>query len=222
MGLVGKKHAKAMLARLLARTAVGLAADPLPHAEAVGSQGGFSAICRLLSICEGEAAARLLRRYGARVGARPMIRPGLTVVNAEGRFDHLSMGDGSHLGESVLLDLQDRIDIGSRVTIADRSLLLTHSNAGESRSPLALAGRRVAPIHIGDDAYIGAGVIVLPGVSIGAEAVVGAGSVVTRDVPPRSVAVGNPARPLQRKLEQINAGSGAARAAQQDDREPSP
>ncbi len=50
------------------------------------------------------------------------------------------------------------------------------------------------PIRIGNDMRIGGGAIVLPGVSIGDTAVIGAGSVVTRDIPPRTVVAGNPAR----------------------------
>ena len=53
------------------------------------------------------------------------------------------------------------------------------------------------PITVGDNVWIGAGVQVLPGVSIGHNSVVGAGSVVTRDVPPYTVVAGNPARPIR-------------------------
>ena len=51
-----------------------------------------------------------------------------------------------------------------------------------------------APITIGDNAWLGGGVIVLPGVTIGRDTVVGAGAVVTRDLPAGVLAVGNPAR----------------------------
>jgi maltose O-acetyltransferase len=53
------------------------------------------------------------------------------------------------------------------------------------------------PISIDADAWLGGGAIVLPGRSIGANSVVGAGSVVTRDIPPNSVAVGNPCRVIR-------------------------
>lgn len=65
------------------------------------------------------------------------------------------------------------------------------------------AGRRnrgleyARPITVGDDVWIGAGVSVLPGVTIGDGAVIGAGSVVNHDIPPRTLAVGNPCRVIR-------------------------
>jgi maltose O-acetyltransferase len=56
---------------------------------------------------------------------------------------------------------------------------------------------RAEPIRVGDGAWIAAGVIVCPGVSIGVDAVVGAGSVVTTDMPARHLCVGNPCRPVR-------------------------
>ena len=55
------------------------------------------------------------------------------------------------------------------------------------------------PVKIGRGAWIGAGAIILPGVTVGERSVVGAGSVVTRDVEPLSVVAGNPARPVSRQ-----------------------
>ena len=53
------------------------------------------------------------------------------------------------------------------------------------------------PITVGDDCWLGGGVIVCPGVAIGDRSVIGAGAVVTRDIPADSVAVGNPARVIR-------------------------
>ena len=54
-----------------------------------------------------------------------------------------------------------------------------------------------APVHIGKNCWLGAGVIVLPGITIGDNVVIGAGSIVTKDLPPDVVAVGNPCRVLR-------------------------
>ena len=53
------------------------------------------------------------------------------------------------------------------------------------------------PVHIGKNCWLGAGVIVMPGVNIGDNSVIGAGSVVTKDIPANVVAVGNPCRVLR-------------------------
>lgn len=61
------------------------------------------------------------------------------------------------------------------------------------------------PVHIGKNCWLGAGVIVVPGVSIGDDTVIGAGSVVTKDIPSGVVAVGNPCRVIKEvKKEETN------------------
>lgn len=60
--------------------------------------------------------------------------------------------------------------------------------------------RRRDPVTLGDDVWIGHGAVVLPGVTIGTGAAVGAGAVVTKDVPPFTVVVGSPARPLRERF----------------------
>jgi maltose O-acetyltransferase len=87
------------------------------------------------------------------------------------------------------------------IQVGDRVLLGPGVHLYAATHPLDLAQRRegleyARPIAIGDDAWLGGGSIVLPGVSIGDAAVVGAGSVVTRDVPPGVTVAGNPARPV--------------------------
>ncbi|WP_220451299.1 sugar O-acetyltransferase [Nocardioides dongkuii] len=85
------------------------------------------------------------------------------------------------------------ITIGDDVQIGPNVQLLTptHPIDPETRRATWEAGE---PITLGDNVWLGGGVIVLPGVTIGANTVVGAGSVVTRDLPADVVAVGNPAR----------------------------
>ena len=61
------------------------------------------------------------------------------------------------------------------------------------------------PVHIGRNCWIGAGAIIMPGVSIGDDSVIGAGSVVTKDIPEGVVAVGNPCRVMREINEQDKA-----------------
>ena len=89
------------------------------------------------------------------------------------------------------------IEIGDNVLFGPAVHLYTATHPLDSakrRSGLELA----KPISVGDDAWLGGGAIVLPGVTIGARAVVGAGSVVTRDIPADERVAGNPARPIDR------------------------
>ena len=55
-----------------------------------------------------------------------------------------------------------------------------------------------APVHIGKNCWIGAGALIMPGITIGDNVVIGAGSVVTKDIPSNTVAVGNPCRVLRK------------------------
>jgi acetyltransferase-like isoleucine patch superfamily enzyme len=87
--------------------------------------------------------------------------------------------------------------IGDRVAISQRVLIVLSSHANHSRLMASVKPVR-GPVTICDDAWIGASVTILPNVTIGEASIVGAGSIVTRDVPPRTVAAGNPARIVQR------------------------
>ncbi len=82
------------------------------------------------------------------------------------------------------------IEVGDRVAISGNVTILAHDGA-----MLPFTGQeRFAPVRILDGSFVGHRAMILPGVTIGPRSIVGAGAVVTKDVPPRMVAVGNPAR----------------------------
>ena len=89
------------------------------------------------------------------------------------------------------------IRIGDDVRIGPRAQLLTALHPMEDHERRREGWERPEPISIGANAWLGGGVIVCPGVTIGQNAVIGAGSVVTRDVPARVFAAGNPARAIR-------------------------
>lgn len=107
--------------------------------------------------------------------------------------EHTRIGDGTFINTGLTaLDVAP-ITIGSDCQIGPNVQLLTATH------PIDPARRRArvegsAPIVIGDNVWLGGGVIVCPGVTIGDNTVVGAGAVVVRDLPANVVAVGNPAR----------------------------
>ena len=82
------------------------------------------------------------------------------------------------------------ITVGDNVTIAPRVHILAHD---ASTCPI-VGHAKIGRVNIGNNVFIGAESIVLPGVTIGNDVIIGAGSVVTKDIPDGYVAVGNPAR----------------------------
>lgn len=95
----------------------------------------------------------------------------------------------------VVLDVAT-VTIGDDVQMGPHVQLLTATHPVEP-GPRRDKWEAAQPIVIGDNVWLGGGVIVCPGVTIGADTVVGAGSVVTRDLPAGVVAVGSPARPVR-------------------------
>ena len=91
-----------------------------------------------------------------------------------------------------MLDIA-KVTIGDNVLIAPNVQLYTvaHPLDAVERNTLKLLAQ---PITIGNNVWIGGGVIVLPGVTIGDNSVIGAGSVVTKDIPANSLAFGNPCK----------------------------
>ena len=152
-----------------------------------------------------ERARQLLARYNA-TGYREALTALFgrladdAVVEAPFHCDYgfnISVGRRFYVNVNcVFLDCAP-IEIGDHVLLGPGVHLYTATHppdAAERRSGLELA----KPIAVGDDAWLGGGAIVLPGVTIGARAVVGAGSVVTRDVSADERVAGNPARPMGR------------------------
>ena len=85
------------------------------------------------------------------------------------------------------------ISIGNNVTLAPYVQILAH----DASTKRELGYTKIGKVSIGDNVFIGAHTVVLPGVNIGNKVIVGAGSVVTKDIPANVVAVGNPCRVLR-------------------------
>ena len=114
--------------------------------------------------------------------------------------NELRIGDGTWIGQQCFFHSAGGIDIGKNVGIGPAVKVLTSVHAEAGRSvPILHAPLSFAPVAIEDDADVGVGAIVLPGVRIGRGAQVGAGAVVTRDVPAYAVVAGNPARVLRER-----------------------
>jgi maltose O-acetyltransferase len=156
----------------------------------------------------------------ARIRARRLTQR-LSALDPADRTGHLALleellggvGDGAWVEPPLYCDYGTQITLGARVfvnmacvfldaagiTIGDDVQLgpgvqLLTSDHPRDAAERAAGLESARPISIGDRAWLGGGVIVLPGVEIGADAIIGAGSVVTRSIAPGVVAVGNPCR----------------------------
>jgi len=108
---------------------------------------------------------------------------------------HLILGERSYCGSFCVFGVNERIEIGQDVMIADAvSVRDTDHEYSDFDRPMMTQGRQTAPVVIEDDVWLGHGVIVLKGVTVGRGAIVAAGSVVIRDVEARSIVAGVPAR----------------------------
>jgi acetyltransferase-like isoleucine patch superfamily enzyme len=124
------------------------------------------------------------------------IGPG-TSLNAEGE-GQIHIGYGTQIVGDNSISAHSRIEIGRRVLLARGATIVDHQHrSGDRNLPIADQGvDRIAPVTVGDGAWIGTNAIVMPGVTVGANAVVGASAVLTSDAEPGAVMVGAPARPL--------------------------
>lgn len=139
---------------------------------------------------EGEKRARLLKEMFASIGEGCYIEPPLH-SNWGGK--HCHFGKNVYANFNLTLVDDTHIHVGDNVMMAPNVVLATaaHPVLPELREK---GYQYNAPVRIGEDCWLGAGVVVLPGVTIGRGSVIGAGSVVTKDIPENVVAFGNPCR----------------------------
>jgi acetyltransferase-like isoleucine patch superfamily enzyme len=118
-------------------------------------------------------------RLGSRVGFRKGMIPSELICHPGAE---ICIGASTFVNYAASIESHQSVHVGERCLIASM-VRLADTSEGVS-----------GPITVGDDVWIGHGAVIAPGVSVGAGSVISAGSVVTKDVPPRSLAIGKPAR----------------------------
>lgn len=173
----------------------GLLYDPA-DGEIVAEQSEFAELLYDFNASrpgELEKRSRLLKSIFAEIGENCYIEPPFH-ANWSGRHVHFGSGVYANFNLTIVDDgevwVGDHVMFGPNVTVA---------TAGHPILP-SLRERGIQydiPVRIGNNVWVGAGAVLLPGVTIGDNTVVGAGSVVTKDLPENVVAVGNPCRVLR-------------------------
>ena len=133
------------------------------------------------------------RLPGIDLGARVTLETGvlLKIVSPGAR---LTVGAHSFFGPYCVLDVLDEVTIGDHCLFGPGCLVVDHNHGMDPDRDMHGQPCVSRKVRIGRDVWCGAHVVVLPGVTIGDGAVIGANAVVTKDVPARAIAVGNPAR----------------------------
>lgn len=157
----------------------------------------LSVLPRLLPAgAAGRIRAGIYRCLGVSVGSRTLIS-GPIRFGGQSSPENLFIGAGCFINSLVYIDAAAPVELGNGVSVGHHVVIITSDHA---IGPPEFRAGPVCPrsIHIGDGAWIAAGVLVLPGVTIGPGAVVAAGAVVTRDVAANTLVGGVPARPIRR------------------------
>jgi galactoside O-acetyltransferase len=171
------------------------------------------------------AANAVLRHpHRIRLGRRTVISEGVILDGrSPGRNEAIVLGDDVVLSNNVMLSVKDGalrigdhvgigaqtiihsaadcpVTVGSDVAIGPRCYIVAGGNYRTGRRDLPMWQQGIEPdggCAIRDNVWIGAGAIILGGVTVGRGSIVGAGSIVTRDVPEDTICAGNPARPIR-------------------------
>lgn len=153
---------------------------------------------RFGSRCDVRRGARFEVARGAdvRFGDGCVLDHGFT-LESRGRID---VGSRTVFGHHCTLAADERVEIGENCLIAEMVSIRDHDHAFSSTEVSIIdQGRKTAPVHIGDNVWVGAKATINKGVSIGSNTVVGAHAVVTGDLPDNCVAVGIPARVVRQR-----------------------
>ena len=142
---------------------------------------------------EHEKRKKLLREMFAEIGENCYIEPPFH-ANWGGRHVHFGSNVYANFGLTTVDD--------THIYVGDCTMFGPNVIVASAGHPICPELREKAyqynfPVHIAKNCWIGAGVVIVPGVSIGDNTVIGAGSIVTKDIPANSVAVGNPCRVLR-------------------------
>jgi acetyltransferase-like isoleucine patch superfamily enzyme len=167
------------------------------HAKVLHYLFGLDVVTTFLRCLDKGSTMAILQQFGAKIGQGCDIESGLILHGASNDFSNLRIDGDCHIGKGVFFDLKSSITMHRGSTISMQVTILTHIDVGNAQGLGDRYSPKAKPVEIGPDAYIGAGAIIMRGVTIGAKSIVGAGALVNQNVPPYNVFAGVPARMIR-------------------------
>lgn len=183
--------------------------------------GIYNRLMRLPDFLRGKLKVALFRAGGAHIGKGCFIRNievpcdpwDLWIDDGVGIDNHVVLclngprregpkiviRGGTYINRYTVIDAFEKVEIGRNTLIGPHCYIGDHDRGVIEGVPVTEAPLQGAPIIIGNNVWIGSGVVITKGVTIGDNAVVGAGAVVTKDVPENTKVAGVPARPLEKR-----------------------
>lgn len=152
------------------------------------------------------ARTRVSNPWTLQLGKRCVVESDVTLKLVHDESS-LSVGDFCYIARFSQFDILGRCEIGQHVLIATGCMIVDHNHGVDHRLRIDQQSCLLKPVQIGDDVWMGAYSMVLPGVNIGNGAVVAAHAVVTKDVPPFAIVAGVPARVIGRRQQEGKLGS---------------
>lgn len=172
-----------------------------------------------LNVIQDRFRAQVLRWRGARIDGRARVasgcvvrRPWRLIIGERSQLEHnvylkavtdsarIELGRGVFVGCNSEFDISEILQIGDNVLIAPGCFITDHNHRRAGVATIASQGCESQAVRIEDDVWLGAHVIILPGITIGRGAIVAAGAVVTEDVEAMSIVAGVPARKVSSRI----------------------
>ena len=150
---------------------------------------------QIVALCK-DVPRKIIRWLGAN-------HPDMATRRVFFELTNVTIGEGAIINQNLIVSdgYAPLLTIGDRVALSPNVTIICESEPNNSRLrevgyvAETLVCRK--PVRIGNDVWVGANVVILPGVTVGAMSIIGAGSVVTHDVPPGTVVAGVPAKVIR-------------------------
>lgn len=174
-----------------------------------------------IGIAVSRLRALLWRMRGATLGKKTHIgrncilhRPWCMHAGERTQFEHnvfikittneakVYLGNDVFVGYGAEFDITEKLWVGNNTLIAPGCFITDHNHRHSSNEIIAAQGCECRPVRIGNDVWLGARSVILPGVTIGDGAIVGSNAVVTKDVDPMTIVAGVPARMIGRRTQE--------------------